>query len=110
MRSSFVLRARLLSGFFVLVALVLVGRLYIVQIVRASGYQKDAVSQYVAQSPENKIRGTIFLTTKDGQLVAGAAMQSGWRIAISPSDIKDPEKTYTELNAIAPLDRERFFS
>ena len=108
MRYNLVLRARVLCGLFVLVASLLVVRLYFVQIVHSNQYRKDAQGQYTEATPDTTDRGTIFLTGKDGALVAGAVMQSGWRIAITPKDIPDPASVYERLNAITPIDKERF--
>ena len=110
MRSRFILRTRILSGLFILVALFLIGRLYIVQIVRGAGYQRDATAQYVAPNPDTGSRGSIFFHDRNGELVSAAVMQTGWRIAIKPEDISDPETVYEKLNARTPIDRERFFA
>ncbi|MDP3646250.1 MAG: penicillin-binding protein 2 [bacterium] len=108
MRSSLAFRTRILCAFFIVVALLLIVRLYMVQIVHGQDYQKDAVAQYVEQHPDTINRGNIFFTTKDDTLVAAAVMQSGWRIAIQPPNIVDATSTFRELNAIAPLDEARF--
>ena len=110
MKSTLVGRARLLCAFFAAVAALLVVRLYFVQIVHGDEYRKDATSQYVESDADLVDRGSIYFTTKDGALVAAAVMQSGWRIAIRPSDIVNPSDTYEKLNAITPLDRERYFT
>ncbi len=102
------LRARIMGGFFIAIALLLVVRLYFVQIVHGSSYEKDAIGQYVEQSPDDTTRGTIFFTTKDGTLVPAAVMQSGWRVAIQPPQLTDAQGAYSKINAITPIDRERF--
>lgn len=110
MKSSVVFRARVLSGAFILIGLLLVTRLYFVQIVHGSAYQKDAMGQYIEQSPESNARGTIFFTAKNGELVSAAVTQTGWRIAINPEVVTDPQSVYDTLNAITPIDREKFFA
>jgi len=97
-----------LSGFFICIALVLLARLYVVQIIDGDEYTQHALGQYIETSPTAEDRGSIFFTDKDGNLVASAVMQKGWRVAIRPSDIVDAEATYAALNAIVPIDRERF--
>ena len=108
MRSTLILRARILSAFFILVGMLLVVRLYFVQIVHGKEYTKDATGQYTEVAPDTEARGDIYFTTKDGTLVAAAVMQSGWRIAITPKNIIDPATVYTQLNAIVPIDRQKF--
>ncbi|OGG50154.1 hypothetical protein A2763_00270 [Candidatus Kaiserbacteria bacterium RIFCSPHIGHO2_01_FULL_54_36] len=110
MRAQFVLRTRILCGFFVLLALLFIVRLYFVQIVHGAAYQDSAKVQYVQSDPDTGSRGSIYFTTKDGELVSAAVMQAGWRIAIKPDDIADAEGAFTQLNAIVPIDQERFFA
>lgn len=110
MRSRFVLRARILCGFFILAAILLIVRLYLVQIVHGEEYRKSAVAQYVEPNPDTEDRGAIYFTDKNGEIVSAAVMQTGWRIALVPKDITDAEKVYAALNAITPIDEERFLA
>ncbi|MCE9540980.1 penicillin-binding protein 2 [Candidatus Kaiserbacteria bacterium] len=110
MRSSIIVRIRIICGVLIALAILLLLRLYFVQIVHGEEYRRDAQGQYVEQSPDTINRGNIYFTTKDGALVAAAVMQSGWRIAITPKDITDPEAVYAALNAETPIDSEKFFA
>jgi cell division protein FtsI/penicillin-binding protein 2 len=109
-RTSFIVRVRVMSAIFIVVALFLVTRLYFVQIVHGADYAKDATGQYVARTPESDVRRTIFFNTKDNQLIVSANMQSGWRVAIVPSQRVDAESVYAKINAITPVDHMRFFA
>jgi cell division protein FtsI/penicillin-binding protein 2 len=108
MRGTLIFRARVLCAFFIAVALLLVIRLYFVQIVRGDEYAKDAHGQYVEAAPDTDARGDIYFTPKVGPPVAAAVMQSGWRIAIVPKNLTDAQSVYATLNDITPLDKERF--
>jgi len=108
MRSRLVLRARVLSVFFIFAALLLIARLYFVQVVHGEEYRQRAAGQYVASAPDTEGRSDIFFSTKDGDLVAAAVMQTGWRIAIEPDAITDPEAAYTRLAEYVTLDKDRF--
>lgn len=110
MKARFVLRVRLLSGIFVLAALLLVVRLYFVQMVHGDEYREKAAGQYVDASVDSERRGDIFFTKRDGTEVAAAVMQSGWRIAIKPGDILDADAAYQSLNSIVPIDKARFMT
>src|SRR3989344_2191841 len=110
MRSSLVLRVRIIAAFFVLVAILLILRLYFVQIVHGEEYRRDATGQYVESAPDTEERGSIYFTAKDGTLVAGAVMQTGWRIAIKPAEIADALAVLDALNAHIPIDRDRFLA
>lgn len=85
-------------------------RLYFVQIVNGSEYERDALGQYKESSPDTENRGDIFFKKKDGVLVAAAVMQAGWRIAIQPKNLTEAGAVYEKLNVILPVDRERFFA
>lgn len=103
-------RLRLLSVLFVLVALLLSARLYFVQIVHGEEYRRSAMGQYIENSFETQDRWDIFLSEKNDSLVAAAVMQAGWRVAIVPKEITNPEHFYERLAAHTPLDHERFFA
>lgn len=110
MKSAFVLRVRILSGLFILAALVLVVRLYFVQIVHGEEHRRSAEGQYVASASGTERRGDIFFMKKDGTEVAAAVMQSGWRLALAPDELDNPERVFEALNALTPVNRERFFA
>ncbi|MDO8481549.1 MAG: penicillin-binding protein 2 [bacterium] len=110
MRSSFARRALVLSWLFILGAVLLILRLYFVQIVHGNEYEREALSQYAEQSPDAGNRGDIFFKKKDGGLVAAAVMQAGWKIAIQPKVLADQNALYEKLNEILSIDKERFFT
>jgi cell division protein FtsI/penicillin-binding protein 2 len=84
-------------------------RLYFLQIVQGDEYARDAEGQYAEAAPDTEARGNIYFTTKSGQPFAAAVMQSGWRIAIVPKDLKGAQATYDALANIVALDHDRFF-
>ena len=105
-----VVRLRILSGLFVAVAILLVARLYFIQIVHGQEYRADAMGQYVSPETDTDTRSTIFFTDISGRLVAAAVMQSGWRIALTPKDITDAKKSYNAIHKVIPLDSVRFMA
>ncbi len=104
-------RLRILSVGIILFALVLITKLYFVQIVHSATYHQKAEHQYVA--PANYFdRGTIFFTPKEGSLIPAATLKSGFILAINPQILsKDPnlDSIYQKLNEIVPLDKNTFF-
>ncbi len=96
-RQSLVFRVRLLSAFVVLLGLVLIGRLYQIQILHAAVYQEKAESQYVHTKTDLYSRGSIFFTTRDGELLSAAAIQSGFVLAANPEHVVDPESFCKQL-------------
>ena len=101
-------RLRVLSALFVLGGLLLIVRLYFIQIVHGREYEQDAMGQYVAQKSQTEARGSIFFSARDGSLVAAAVMQTGWRVAIKSSEVKDSDTLYRRLEDITEIDRERY--
>ncbi|MFZ2719689.1 MAG: penicillin-binding protein 2 [Minisyncoccia bacterium] len=108
MRAHFVLRVRILSALSILAALFLLARLYMLQIVHGDEYRREASGQYMEAVGEMPDRGDIFFTKKDGEHVAAAVIQNGWRIAINPKEISDGDTTYAQLSSAALVDEDRF--
>lgn len=92
------------------VVVVLIVRLYQVQIARGDMYRSEAEKQYVHTMRDLFTRGSIFFTTKDGEAVSAATVQAGYLLAIDPTRIVDPEATYERLMAFIPLDKEVFMT
>lgn len=110
MRSKAVIRVRIIFGVLVLFALVLLFRLYDVQIVNGSTYRDKGESQYVRTTGNLYDRGSIFLQDKDGTLISGATLQTGYTVAINPSVMDHPEDAYNLLSGILPITEEEFMS
>lgn len=108
--ASFKTRIKLVSGFIFLFACILVIKLFLVQIVHKNEYSEKADKQYSSPSGNVFNRGTIFFTKKDGNLVAAGAMMSGFKIAIKPKDVKDPEELYKKLDPYITMDHDTFIS
>lgn len=104
------LRIRLLFICFLLFALVLAYKLYMVQIVRGEDFSTRADRQYLKPSSTILNRGSIYFRTKDNELVTAAHQQSGYRVAINPTIISNPEDLYNKLSAVVPVDKEDFMA
>lgn len=111
MRRALRVRLRTVSAALILVAALLVVRLYFVQVVHAEEYALRAERQYVSSSQELYDRGSIFFTRKDGTLISAATLATGFVIAIDPGHLDDPEKAFEAIQKEVPeLDREKFFA
>ena len=108
MLASPVARIRLISFLFVLVAFVLLARLFFVQVVDGESYSDKATEQYANTTQNLYNRGSIFFKRKDGELLSGAALKSGYKLAINPKEITDKEKLFGELSQYITLDKEVF--
>lgn len=110
MRQKFVLRVRILSVCIAIIAILLVVRLYMLQIVHGDDYRAAALGQYVENSGAETPRGNIFFTRNDGTEVAAAVMQGGWRVAMNPKLLENPEASYEVLNKITPVEKDRYLA
>lgn len=110
MKTKFLIRIRFLLGGFLVVALLLIVRLYFVQVIHGDAYRERAEGQYTATpSVLSADRGKIIFRDKDGREVAAAVMQAGYRIAIKPDTLADAQRTYEQLSEYAVIPEERFF-
>jgi len=91
-------------------ALILIGRLYLVQIVRGDIYANKADRQYVQSTYDFFDRGTIFFQTKDGDNFPAAALKNGFILSINPKLIVNPESTYTAINNLFPVNKAEFLA
>ncbi|TAK57893.1 penicillin-binding protein 2 [Patescibacteria group bacterium] len=102
-------RIRFLLSVIFLVACVLVGKLYFVQIVRGDQYSERADRQYARPNQNTFDRGNIYFEAKDGGRVSVASVKEGFTLVINPKLLVDAEKAYTALKPIVPtLERESF--
>src|SRR3989344_60360 len=101
-------RTIILSFAVLIFALILIVKLFLVQIVHSGSYLDRADRQYATPSANIFERGTIYLTRRDGELISAATQTSGFKIAINPGEIAPPEQTFEKLSRIVPLDRDDF--
>ncbi len=97
MKQPGVLRIRIISSLFVLIGLLLMSRLYYVQVVKADYYEEKAERQYVHTVRDLYSRGSIYFTTKDGEHVSAATVLSGYVLAINPTLIEDQGALFGSL-------------
>ncbi len=92
------------------IALVLIVRLYDVQIIKGDSFKDKSERQYgTSRRDENFDRGLIIFKYKDGRDFFAASNQTGFNLAIDPSALNEAERVYTKLNEITPIDRTDFF-
>lgn len=106
---SSLLRIRALYFVICGLALVLVIRLFSIQIVNRAVYADKANRQQQQPATTHK-RGSIFFTDKEGHLIPAAATKQGFALAINPPQITDPVQTYKNLSTLLPLDATDFFT
>lgn len=105
------LRIRVVAGFVVACTLVIVARLFFVQIVHGNEYEELGSRQYVSSNSESFNRGSIYFMSKSGVPVAAAALAYGYTLAIHPVQMENIEGTFRALSTILPtLDHDTFIA
>lgn len=97
-------------GFVGGLALLIIAKLFFLQIVHGNAYLKKADRQYAPSGTTAFDRGIIFATSKDGNLVELASVTTGYKLAVVPSELLDKEATYTALNEIITIDHDTFIN
>lgn len=108
MNDKYQIRIRLLSVGIALAALVIIGDLYRIQIIKGDMYRDKADRQYARPTNSTFDRGSIFFEVKDGTRVTAAGIRDGVTVAIIPKLIIDPVGTFEKLTSFISLDRAQF--
>lgn len=101
-------RIRIILGVFCLYALIIVIKLFNLQIINNDNYLKKANSQYEKPILSNFDRGSIFFELKDGTKIGAATIKDGYTLAINPKLIDNPEVVYNTLSTYLTLDKDSF--
>ncbi len=103
-------RIRVLIGVVIIFGLLIIGRLFVLQIVNQKVFKEKAQRQYLTPTNESFDRGSIYFTKKDGTTVAAATVASGFKLAIDPGKVGNTDVLYAALNAIVPIDKDMFLT
>ncbi|VAW32953.1 Cell division protein FtsI [Peptidoglycan synthetase] [hydrothermal vent metagenome] len=109
MRAIFIFRLRILLGILGVIAIVLISRLFVIQIMYGNLYAQKAKRQYSADTSTLYDRGTIYFTRKDGTHIAVATLENGFLVAVHPGELKNIKMAYNAINAITPINEKTFF-
>jgi len=101
-------RTKFISFFILIFAFILIAKLFLIQVVHQNSYSDRADRQYATPSSDIFERGTIYFEQKNNQLVSAAVQTMGFKVAIDPSKIVDPEETYKQLTENIILDHDSF--
>lgn len=102
-----VIRIRIITGVVLLLALILVFRLYQVQILDNDLWTAKAEKQYIHTKQDLYSRGSIFFTTRDGEKVSAASIRSGFLLALNPTQISDPQMVCDKLEKYLTIPKEK---
>jgi len=105
-RQQLTSRIRLLSVLVAVFGLLLIVRLYYLQIVKTDYYAEKAQRQYVHTKADLYSRGSVLFTTRDGETLSAAAIQAGYLLAANPAHITDPSAFCERLHSYLIIERD----
>lgn len=110
MNKRFLGRVRVITLFFIFIVLVIVGRLYMLQVVRGHAYATRANAQFLPQTSPLLDRGTIYFSDKNGTHITAATLKTGYAVAVNPSKVTDAQALYEALKDVTALSQEEFIA
>lgn len=91
-----------------LIALIIIGRLYFLQIMKGHIFAARANAQFLEPASPLIDRGTIYFTDKNNTHITAASIKEGFSIAINPNKVKDVEALFAALKEVVPLTHDDF--
>ncbi len=91
-----------------LILLIIVSRLFFIQIVKYKTYTQLAELQQEGNGNASNKRGEIYFENKDGSIVPAATTNTGYLLYINPKLIQNEEVVFEKINSITPIDKEMF--
>lgn len=110
MNARFIARVRIVAVGCVLAGLIIIGRLYFLQIIEGSAYSARADAQFVIPQSPLLERDSIFMTDKNGAPITVATNKSGFSLAVNPAKITDPEAAYAAVSSLVPVNHDEFIA
>ncbi|MBI3632466.1 MAG: penicillin-binding protein 2 [Candidatus Vogelbacteria bacterium] len=109
MKYSYLRRIYFLSAIAILFSLVLIVRLFLIQVVNGGNYSKMADQQYQKPVADIFSRGSILFQEKGGGLISAATVKTVYVLAMNPNLVRDAESAYQKINTLIPIDKAAFF-
>jgi cell division protein FtsI/penicillin-binding protein 2 len=103
-------RIRFISGVIIFVALILIAKLYSLQIINGDAFRIKAERQYLKPNENVYNRGSIFFQNKDGDTVGAAVLKTGFIIGINPKALLNSEDAYDKLSKIISIEKDVFMT
>src|SRR3989344_6014755 len=97
------IRLHFIGFIFTLFALILIGRLFHIQILLGAKYMVEAEGQYENTGTRLYDRGTIYFKNKDNVLVSAATLKRGRSLVIDTTLLKDSDSAFRALSNLLPI-------
>lgn len=107
-RQRAVIRIRIITAVILCLAVVLIARLYQIQVLHHEQYAEKAEAQYVYTVQEVYERGSVFMTTREDELVSAATIKAGYVLAVDPSVIQDIDTAWSVVGPHVGITEELF--
>jgi len=109
--NSFQNKIRVIFGLIVIFSLLMVAKLYLLQVVNGQNYSDKEDRQYITVSVDTFDRGSIFFQDKNNSLISAAGLNSGYIIALNNKLVAtDTDMYYKKISEILPIDAGTFYS
>src|SRR3989344_2764864 len=110
MKSNSVFRIRVISGIISFIVIVLLSKLYAIQVVSGDDFRLKAERQYLHPNENTFNRGTIFFRNKDESVVGAAILKTGFTLSVNPKALENTEQVFEKINKIIPIDQKAFLA
>ena len=110
MNARFIARVRAIAATLCVIAVIIIGRLYVLQIMDGKAYAERADEQFVAPQEQLTDRDSIYFTDKSGNQIIAATLKDGFTLAVNPTKVTDPEALYQAINPLVPLTYQDFLA
>lgn len=107
-RAQAIFRIRVITTVILSVAVVLVARLYYIQVHNHDHYVARAEQQYVHTVQNVYNRGSVFMTTRDGARVSAATVRGGYVLAVDPTMLTNVDAAWEVVAPHVEIDEELF--
>ncbi len=94
----------------IIFSFILILRLYFLQIVNGERYLERANNQSFTASSDMFERGNIYFSLRNGTNVAAASVKTGYKLALNPSIIENPESVYNNISMYAEIEHDEFLT
>src|SRR3989337_3826148 len=103
---------RIRIAFFILLvaSILLIGRLFVLQVVSGAYYKTQAERQQNFSQILTPRRGEIYLRERSEELIPVASTKEGYLLFINPTKLENPNSILEKLSTIVTLDKEDFLA
>ncbi len=109
--NTFQNKVRIIFCLTVFFAVIMIVRLYFLQIVNGQNYSEKADRQYTSVSVDTYDRGSIFFQNKNAVPISAASLKTGYILALNTRLMStDTEMYYKKISGILPIDADTFYS